>query len=38
MGSGLDDFPRQDAGQKSKQHVDIISWLYLFAQSLEKIG
>jgi mannosyl-oligosaccharide glucosidase len=38
MGSGLDDYPRQDSKQLSKQHVDLISWLYFFAESLEKIS
>mgnify|MGYP003491834688 FL=1 len=38
MGSGLDDYPRQDNRQLSKQHVDLISWLYFFAESLEKIS
>ena len=38
MGSGLDDYPRQDHGEKSKQQVDIISWLYLFSETIEKIA
>lgn len=38
MGSGLDDYPRQDTNQLSKQHVDLISWLYFFSESLEKIS
>jgi hypothetical protein len=38
MGSGLDDYPRQDIGEYSKQHVDLISWLYFFAESLEMIS
>jgi hypothetical protein len=31
MGSGLDDYPRRDEGKLSKQHVDLISWLYFFS-------
>lgn len=38
MGSGLDDYPRQDTKQLSKQHVDLISWLYFFAESLGKVS
>lgn len=38
MGSGLDDYPRQDSHQLSKQHVDLISWLYFFSQSLQMIS
>jgi mannosyl-oligosaccharide glucosidase len=38
MGSGLDDYPRQDAHQLSKQHVDLISWLYFFADNLHLVS
>ena len=39
MGSGLDDYPRMNAAhQISKQHVDLLSWLYFFSSSLDTIG
>jgi hypothetical protein len=38
MGSGLDDYPLQDKGKLSKQHVDLILWFYFFSESLEKIS
>lgn len=39
MGSGLDDYPRrEDESSVAKQHVDLISWLYLFSNSLSKIS
>ena len=35
MGSGLDDYPRrEDEASIAKQHVDLLSWLYLFSSSL----
>ena len=39
MGSGLDDYPRrQNETEVAKQHVDIVSWLYFFSDSLAKIS
>ena len=39
MGSGLDDYPRvQNGKQVSKEHIDLSSWLWLFADGLEKIS
>lgn len=39
MGSGLDDYPRVDnQSQLSKQHVDLMSWIYLFSEGLEKMA
>jgi hypothetical protein len=39
MGSGLDDYPRvNNKTQVSKEHIDLSSWLWLFADSLEKIA
>ena len=39
MGSGLDDYPRiENEQQLSKQHVDLISWIYFFADGLENIA
>jgi hypothetical protein len=39
MGSGLDDYPRTDKShQISTQHVDLLSWLYLFSESLTDIA
>lgn len=39
MGSGLDDYPRrEDEFSVAKQHVDLLSWLYLFSNSLSKIS
>ena len=37
MGSGLDDYPRQDSQNNSVQHLDVSCWLYFFAESLEKL-
>ena len=35
MGSGLDDYPRiEQDGQLSKQHVDLMSWIYFFSEGL----
>lgn len=39
MGSGLDDYPRTEKQhQISKQHVDLMSWIYFFAEGLEEIA
>lgn len=39
MGSGLDDYPRVEKdSQISKQHVDLMSWIYFFSEGLEKIA
>ena len=39
MGSGLDDYPRTGTSQQiSKQHVDLMSWVYFFAEGLEQIA
>ena len=39
MGSGLDDYPRTATQtQISKQHVDLMSWIYFFSEGLEKIS
>jgi len=39
MGSGLDDYPRTEKEhQISKQHVDLMSWIYFFAEGLEEIA
>ena len=38
MGSGLDDYPRQDSEEISKQHVDLISWLFFFSESLQMVA
>jgi hypothetical protein len=39
MGSGLDDYPRvEQDSQLSKQHVDLMSWIYFFSEGLEKIA
>lgn len=39
MGSGLDDYPRTATeSQISKQHVDLMSWIYFFSEGLEKIA
>lgn len=39
MGSGLDDYPRTATEtQISKQHVDLMSWIYFFSEGLEKIS
>jgi hypothetical protein len=35
MGSGLDDYPRMENDkQMSKQHVDLMSWIYFFSEGL----
>ena len=35
MGSGLDDYPRIEKDrQLSKQHVDLMSWIYFFSEGL----
>ena len=39
MGSGLDDYPRvEQPNQLSKQHVDLMSWIFFFSEGLEKIA
>ena len=38
MGSGLDDYPREDDDSKSEQHLDLAVWLCFFAENLEKIA
>jgi len=39
MGSGLDDYPRTATDtQISKQHVDLMSWIYFFSEGLETIA
>jgi len=39
MGSGLDDYPRtENPSQISKQHVDLMSWIYFFSEGLEEIA
>lgn len=39
MGSGLDDYPRTATQtQISKQHVDLMSWMYFFSEGLEEIA
>jgi hypothetical protein len=39
MGSGLDDYPRVELkGQVSKEHIDLGSWLWFFADSLQTIA
>lgn len=39
MGSGLDDYPRRmKENQISKQHVDVVSWLYFFSDALLKLS
>jgi hypothetical protein len=39
MGSGLDDYPRTSTStQISKQHVDLMSWIYFFSEGLAEIA
>lgn len=39
MGSGLDDYPRtSNQTELSKQHVDIVSWLFFFSDSLSQVA
>ena len=39
MGSGLDDYPRvENPQQLSKQHVDLMSWIYTFSEGLEEVA
>ena len=39
MGSGLDDYPRTNTPDSmSKQHVDMLSWLYFFSNTLDNVA
>lgn len=39
MGSGLDDYPRREKeSEVAKEHVDLVSWLYLFSKSLAEMA
>ena len=38
MGSGLDDYPREDNNSKSEQHLDLAVWLCFFAENLARVA